>query len=1205
MTDRKHHPHFAVLRDLEESFHRHCRARAEEHAHHHAPHAGPRARRASAAWWTWKKRGSFKRGSFNRPIVRKIVYGTAAAACVAGLGVFGLWVRLASGPIALDIATPWLASAIEQNFGGRHKVEVGGTLIERDERGRASLRIRDIVVRDADGAVVASAPRAEVSLSGTNLLIGRLRATRVSLVGAELAVRIEQDGQVTVSTGSERRPIAVTPTIVRPAPSPGSATPMSPPATPGDAAAAAPDKFAALLNWIDKAIVRDDQGLGEIGLKNGSLSVDDQRTGKHWTFEQINFSVNRMRRGGVVFSLSSDNAERPWLLTASVTPSGYQRRQIQVEARRVSTKDLLLASRLDEGQFQSDIPLSGVVRAEIGPDSMPTVIEGRIIAETGLVGDPADPDGTFQIDRAEFSIDWDAARRSLLVPFQIVSGGNRITLLSQFEAPREPGAPWYATFTGGSILLSSGDRNEDPLVLNRIMLRASIDPANKRIALEQGEISGKDLSIALSGNVDGSGAEPRLAGGFAGTQMTTSAAKRIWPAFVAPKVRTWVLNHFQSGAVEHITIASNAPLDALKEGPRPIPDEGLSVEVVVSNAVIQPVDGLPPIREADLTTRITGRTATISVGRGTVELASGRKLTLTNGVFEIPDTLPQSPPARVRFRIDGSVQAAAELLALDKLRDTSGSLVDPTTSRGTVSGQVTMGLPIARDPAPGSTTYNVNLDLANFGADRMIMGQKLEAQALRVVATNQGYQIKGDVKINGTPAVLEYRKPKGEGEAEVRIAATLDEAARNRMGFDTGSMITGPVPMKFAGRVAGDKDARFAVEADLTPAKIDNLLPGWTKPAGKAARASFTVTNKPQSTRFDDLVVDGGGGAQVKGSLELESSGDLIAANFPIFALSDGDKTSLRADRGPDGALRVVMRGEVYDGRAFIKSILGGSNTDQKPKKQMEDVDLDIRAGAVVGFNGEALRGVELKMSRRGGNIRSLTLNSKIGRDTPLIGDLRGRSDQRGAGKQVIYIETADAGALLRFTDMYPRMTGGQMWVAMDPPTPDHAPQEGLMNIRDFSIRGEPALDRVAAQGANGVKSGVDFSRMRVEFTRAPGRVTFREGVVRGPTIGATMDGSIDYGKSEVHMRGTFVPLYGLNNAFGQIPIVGLFLGGSKEGLLGVTYEVVGTPGAPILRVNPISAVAPGLLRKFFEFPGERQPQDPGTIQTKNSDRFQ
>ena len=68
-------------------------------------------------------------------------------------------------------------------------------------------------------------------------------------------------------------------------------------------------------------------------------------------------------------------------------------------------------------------------------------------------------------------------------------------------------------------------------------------------------------------------------------------------------------------------------------------------------------------------------------------------------------------------------------------------------------------------------------------------------------------------------------------------------------------------------------------------------------------------------------------------------------------------------------------------------------------------------------------------------------------------------------------------------------------------------------------------------------------------------------------------------------MRGTLVPLYGLNNMFGQIPIVGLFLGGgSNEGLLGITYEVTGPPSNPRLRVNPISAIAPGLLRKFFEF---------------------
>ena len=46
-----------------------------------------------------------------------------------------------------------------------------------------------------------------------------------------------------------------------------------------------------------------------------------------------------------------------------------------------------------------------------------------------------------------------------------------------------------------------------------------------------------------------------------------------------------------------------------------------------------------------------------------------------------------------------------------------------------------------------------------------------------------------------------------------------------------------------------------------------------------------------------------------------------------------------------------------------------------------------------------------------------------------------------------------------------------------------------------------------------------------------------------------------------------------------------MFIGGEKEGLVGVTYEVVGRPGNPVLHVNPLSALAPGLLRKVFEFP--------------------
>jgi hypothetical protein len=419
------------------------------------------------------------------------------------------------------------------------------------------------------------------------------------------------------------------------------------------------------------------------------------------------------------------------------------------------------------------------------------------------------------------------------------------------------------------------------------------------------------------------------------------------------------------------------------------------------------------------------------------------------------------------------------------------------------------------------------------------------------------------------------------------MQATIDEAARRRLGIDFGGTVTGAIPVKVTALIGDNvKDERMNVEADLTPVKIDNLLPGWVKPSGMSARAAYTLVKSAKSLRFDNLSIDGAG-ATVKGSVELDAASEIVSANFPVFSLSGGDKVALKADRGDDGVLRVVMRGDVFDGRNFVKSSLAGEKS--KTKQKQTDLDLDIKIGTVAGHNGETLRGLVLRLSRRSGRIRTFSILSKIGSDTPLNGDLRLRASDN---HQVIFFETDDAGALFRFTDMYPRMFGGKMWVAMDPPTQEQAPQIGTLSIRNFVVRGEPALDRIVAGTPGVVNRGVEFSEMSAGFTRFPGKMAVRDGVVRGPLVGATIEGQINYVKNDVHLRGTFVPFYGLNNMFGlgQIPIVGLFLGGKNEGLLGITYEAVGPPNAPRISVNPVTAIAPGLLRKFIPSPSTFDP---------------
>ena len=1101
----------------------------------------------------------------------------------------GLWWRLGAGPINLDMATPWLAAAIEDNIGHGNTVEVGGTQIERAGRIRIAVRIRDIIVRDHDHAIVASAPKAEVRLSGYALMMGRLRAESLNLVDAELSVRITPDGYVTVSTGDNARPLAtgvaskkeagLPPTFPRPV-TPGAPVPPSPdqPAPSADSTQAG---LLAGLDWLDSLSLTglDGQNLNEIGLKNGSLIVDDQQRGNKWNFQNISLSMRRPSGGGVALSLAEEGAQG-WSLRVAVGPPANGVRSVDIKADKVSTTNILLAMRLKDMNYSANLPISGELKGELGRDGLPTYFRGKITAGAGEIVDSDTPEFPLAIDSAEVNLEWDANKRALVAPFKIISGENRITLLAHLEPPNDNVTDWQLGLSGGTVLLAGND-NEPPVIFNRVSIGVRFDTAKKRVILTQADFSNGEIGVAGTGTVDYSG-EPRLTLGFAGTPMSASALKRVWPSLVVADIRQWVVDRIERGAIQRIEVGVNSPVRNLSRKGPPIPDDGLNVNIVASGVTLRPVDGLPSIRDADLKAHITGRTASVTVGQGAADTPSGRKLNVADAAFEVPDTFPKPVQAKVKFRIDGPVPAAAEILSSDKLSDLSATLIDPNASKGTISAVVNLALPIKHDIARAEVNYTVVADLGGFAADRLMMNQKVEANTLKVVANNQGYQVKGDVKINGQAASLDYRK-QNDGDADIKLSATLDEASRARFGFDLGPAVSGPIPVKLSGKIGGD--TRLGIDADLTALKLDNILPGWVKASGKSTHATFNVVQKPQSTRLEDIVVEGGG-VSIKGSLEVDQNGDLMNASFPTYAPSEGDKTSLRADRGPDGVIKVTMRGDVFDGRGFLKTAVSGRESDAKSKAKTADFDVDVKLGAVAGFFGEALRSVDAKMSRRGGTIKSFSFASKLGRDTPVTADLRGRQQ----GREVIFLETNDAGAFLRFTDTYSKVVGGQLQLALDPPTADPSPKEGLLNVKDFTVKGEASLDKLAAGGAAGAPSGIGFSRLRAEFVRQNGQLTIKEGVLKGPTIGGTIEGSIDFPGNQVRMSGTFVPIYGLNNIFGQIPLFGLVLGGgSNEGLFGMTYEVVGTPDKPTLRVNPISMVFPGVARKIWDFNTGRQ----------------
>ena len=285
-------------------------------------------------------------------------------------------------------------------------------------------------------------------------------------------------------------------------------------------------------------------------------------------------------------------------------------------------------------------------------------------------------------------------------------------MLGHLEPPNGATTEWQAGLSGGTILLAGTD-NEPPLIFNRIAIGMKFDTDRKRVLLTQADISNGEIGIAGTGSIDYAG-EARLQLGFAGTPMSASALKRIWPILIVPEVREWVIERIEKGTLQRIEVGVNSPVRNLPRKGPPIPDDGLAVTIVASGVTVRPVNGMPAVRDADLKARVTGRTATVTIGQGIADTPAGRKINISDFSFEVPDMAPKPSPSRVKFRVDASVPAAAEILASDRISDLSGTLIDPNASKGTVAANITLAMPVTGSMTKADTTYTVMADLAGF-----------------------------------------------------------------------------------------------------------------------------------------------------------------------------------------------------------------------------------------------------------------------------------------------------------------------------------------------------------------------------------------------------------------------------------------------------------------------------------------------------------
>ncbi|WP_246669008.1 DUF3971 domain-containing protein [Ancylobacter sp. TS-1] len=1145
----------------------------------------------------------------------RVCYWSGGSLICAGVVVVALaYLLFVTGVVTIDMARPYVERALESRLGEGRTVEIGGILADRAPEGGMVLHATDIVVRDAGGDVIAVAPQAEVALQD-RWLPWLMQPKRVDLVGVRLNVLIDAQGQLAVSTeggaaiASPDHPIA---TLPAPSAAPGEVSPAalahegSPAGTSQAPPLAAPfaplrlTALAALAHQIDRGGL-DGGTLSSIGLRDGVVVIRSEASGRSWTFDDIDLSLSRPHEGGVTFDLTAGGTDGPWSAQATIGALVDGRRDLVLAIRDLAPRDLLLAAGKADGDILATSPLTVDLKASIDNFGLLLASEGRLGVGAGELQLGSDAAGRMLVEEASIAFAIDPAQRLIdLTSVTVQAGPFAMDLTGEVRMPADAAGKWTLTTRTSRASFSGGGpfaEKVPPFVLDDNAAVLSFDPAGQRLAIERGELKGPQGGVTIGGALDLGAAVPSLSMSVSATPMSATSLIRLWPVLAAPEPRRWVYDNLVAGDVTHAEIFFKAPLASIGRKDRPLADDALNIDITGTNGRFVPVVGLPTIGEANVAVRVTGRTAHVDVAKGVMETPGRRRLNISEAVFDVPDTAPAKPDAKVRVAVNGSAAAAIELAAMPALRTPGVFPVDVQTVNGTIDGTAQINIRLSENIQPSDVDYAFDADLTNFDASKVAFGQNLDDAKVRVFVTPAATVLRGQGKVGGAPASFEYSRP-ASGDITFVLAATLDDAAREKLGLDLGGM-SGSVGVKVSG-IVGPKSKTADVDIDLTNARLAELVPGWSKPAGKPARLTAKATLTSAGTRLEDLVVTGQG-VNIRGTVELDSKSALVSANLPTFQLSDGDKASVKVENA-DGALKITVRGEVIEARAFLKDLMEAPIAGQQNVKPA-DIDLDVKLGVVVGNNGETMRQAALTLSRRNGDLRAFSLGALVGRDGGVNGDLA----TQGNGRPRLRVATSDAGALLRFINLYARIYGGDMWVDIDAPRGDGKAQLGTVNMRDFIIRGEPGLDRLIAAapktGGDGRPqpgSAIVFRKLQVEFQRSAEQLSIREGAIWGPTIGSTFDGTLDFASDRIAVRGTYVPAYGLNNLFSRLPVVGFFLGGGQnEGLVGVTYEIVGPLSGPTLRVNPISAIAPGFLRKIFEFRQAPDPTPPAVVPTR------
>lgn len=730
---------------------------------------------------------------------------------------------------------------------------------------------------------------------------------------------------------------------------------------------------------------------------------------------------------------------------------------------------------------------------------------------------------------------------------------------------------------------------DTPFAYDRAALDLSYDAATDEIALRALSVQAHAVTVTAEANLrlgDGRIDGPVL---IRVPELAQAQLAPLWPDMLRGEgVETWLLHNLSDGHVHNASAQFNLAL-IHGEDNFDVDIDALQADFEISGMTVNYRDPLFPVVNA------TGR-GIYRDGDLDIAVSDGRlaDMAVQDGRILLKDVADAAKGyAHIDVRLFGPLKTVFDYIAYEPI-DIGGDRLgfDTESVRGQATLDVKVGFPLLADLPAEDVAVGVTGTLTNVRLPDVVQGMALSGGPMQLNIADGAARLQGRGQLAGRDVTFNWHQfidSAGQPYSS-RIEASLmaDDALRADLGINIDDWITGPAATSIVYTEHSGGRSEIDVRADLRDSQLFVSAFDYRKPSGVPGDLRCTV-NLRHGEIVDiqglditapDLRVEGG--RLVFGMLNGEN--DLRSGNLPRTTIGE-TRLAIEFERDAVNRIRLSANGESFDARPF----LGGGNRDGGAYDGPA-VIASINAAVMRTHDDLGVRNAKIYLDMdRTGAVNQFELDAAAGR-----GDLYVRLKPDATGRQTFRLEADDAGSVLRVFDVYPGVRGGRLVIVGEAPDPQNPRViRGRLQLNDFRVVNAPVLARLLnAISLTGIQQllasdGIDFARLESEFDWAmwpDGHIyAVRDGQTSGASIGLTFDGRIDRSENITDISGTIVPVSHVNRMIGNIPLVGDILAGGPGGaVFAATYTVRGPVDDPVVTVNPLAALAPGILRRLF-----------------------